>query len=198
VPFLPPGIVSGETIAAVSSASSGDAEWKKYPGRLDLYVYQGDDIQIPLYFKDASDPDLDMSEWTWNAQIRMRHRYYSTLLNEFSISAELVLPTPPDTVNTTLVTLFLPRFHNQYAGVWSWDVHSVSPFIGPTFPKPPDVAPEDWPMADQIKTWLFGYIYVVPRVTETDYLPLPPNAYPVGPIAVTPQGYTVGPNGRVP
>ena len=199
VPFLPPSIVLGDGgFVASSTVATGGDDWTFRPDRLDLKVYQGDDFQVPLFFKDASRPTLDMSDWDWKGQVRIRHRYYSRLVTEFTITAELIEPTPPDDVNTTLVTLFLPRYHNRFAGVWSWDLHSTGPFEGPTFPKPPDVAEEDWPMIDQVKTWLYGYMYVVPRTTETDHLPIPPNYYPAGPITVTPQGWTVGPNGRVP
>lgn len=196
VGFLP-SIVSGD---GTSSSSSDSTQWKAFPDRLDLYWYQGDDIQIPLYFTNPGDPALDMSDengWTWKSQMRVRHRFYAYRVNDFVIESEAVPPTPPATESgITLVTLFLPRQLNQYRGVWSWDLMSTGPFVGPSFPQPPDV--EEWPPMDQVKTWLWGKIYVVPRVTATDWLP-PPAAVPQGTaVVVTPQGWAVGPNGRFP
>lgn len=205
VPFLPPSIATGGGVGLLSSGSTtsgGTDEWKAYPDRLDLFCYQGDDVQIPLYFKNPGDPDLDMSNengWSWKGQIRTWHRYSAPLVHDFTIESEGIPrdPLDPTSVGQTLVTLFLPRFHNQYPGVFSWDLSSTGPFEGPTFPKPPDVADEDWPMDDFVKTWLYGYFYVVPRVTTTDFLP-PTGALPsTVAVTVTPTG-TYGPNGRVP
>ena len=205
IPFLPPSIVSGGSVSSgeITSGNGGSDDWKEYPDRLDLYVYQGDDVQIPLYFINYADPTLDMSnenDFEWKSQIRVVHRYASTLVNEFSIESQLIPAVPPDTVNQTLVTLFLPRFHNQHPGMYHWDLYSISPFVGPDFPKPPDVDDDEWPMADQIKTWIYGRFYVVPRVTATDWLPVPPTgAISSGAaVVVTPGGFVVGPNGRVP
>ena len=205
VPFVPPTITTGGS-GALSSSSSGNSEtdWKEYPDRLDLHVYQGDDVQIPLYFRNPADPALDMSNengWEWKAQIRLLHRYWSRLVNEFSIETEYLPPDPPEmpTTAATLVTLFLPRMHNQYAGRYRWDLYSTSPYSGPVFPPPEGVDP--WPMEDQIKTWLYGWITVVPRVTETDQLPVPSPGGMVAHYDTTvmgPGGMTVGPNGRVP
>lgn len=201
IPFYPPSITTGSDPSAGSLAAATTDDWKIYPDRLDLFCYQGDDVQIPLYFVDAARPTLDMSnenDFEWKGQIRIVHAYRSTLVHNFTIESSLITPTPPDTVNQTLVTLFLPRFHNQYPGRYSWDLFSTSPFEGPTFPQPADVADEDWPMTDQVKTWLYGYFYCVPRVTTTDWLPMPSTAVSAGStVIVTPTG-TYGPNGRVP
>jgi hypothetical protein len=199
--FLP-SLVNGDGSTTGSSSDSANTQWKAFPDRLDLYWYQGDDVQIPLYFTNPGDPSLDMSnenEWEWKSQMRVRHRFYSYKVNEFTIESAAVPPTPPSVTPTgmTLVTLFLPRQLNQYRGVYSWDLMSTSPFEGPVYPKPPDI--ELWPPTTQVKTWLWGKIYVVPRVTSTDWLPVPPDAIAPGTVVVvTPQGWTVGPNGRVP
>lgn len=199
VGFLP-SIVSGDG-ATSSSSSSDDGQWRAFPDQLNLYWYQGDDIQIPLYFTNPGDPTLDMSNehgWSWKAQMRTRHRFYAYEVNEFVIESQAVAPTPPATTPTgiTLVTLFLPRQLNQFRGVFSWDLASTGPFDGPTFPQPDDI--DVWPPTDQVKTWLWGKVYVVPRVTATDWLPLPGTVPPSTAVVVTPQGWAVGPNGRVP
>lgn len=210
VAFLPE-IVSGSGISSggLTSNAAGDSgsdDWKVYPDRLDLYVYQGDDIQIPLYFVNAAQPTIDMSTWDWKAQARIRHRYYAEQSHEFIIDTELITPTPPDTVNQTLVTLFLPRYRNKYVGLYSWEIYSTSPYVGPTFVDPPPSTPgqipvpdEEWPPVDQVKTWVYGYLYVVPRSTSTDWLPVPDTAIHAGQNVVVQTAFgTVGPNGRVP
>ena len=88
----------------------GNDDWKHYPDRLDLYVYQGDDIRIPLYFVDASQPTLDMSTWTWKAQARIYHRYYAEQSHDFIIDTELITPDgaghdQPDVGDTVLTPL---------------------------------------------------------------------------------------------
>ena len=145
IPFLPPSIISGGAISggstglAIASGSGGDTDWKDYPDRLDLHVYQGDDVQIPLYFRNPGDPTMDLSNengYEWKGQIRVIHRYTSTLVNEFVIESSLIPPDPlpAEQINTSLVTLFLPRFKNQYPGVYSWDLCSTSPYTGPDLP----------------------------------------------------------------
>lgn len=207
LPFLPPSISSGTGgstggLLAAAGASDEPDSWSQYPNRLDLKSYQGDDVQIPLYITDPADPNADMSTaagWEWKGQIRLWTQYYAPYVNEFSVTATLIAPTPPDTVNQTLVTLFLPRYHNQYAGVFAWDLFSTSPFVGPAFPPPQNVpVDEPWPPADQVKSWLYGYYYCVPRTSQTDWLPIPSNVIWTGMgVTVTPTG-TYGPNGRVP
>jgi hypothetical protein len=207
VPFYGSQVVSG---GASSSSSSSDEidTWKQFPGRLDVYSYQGDDVQIPLYFSDPAEPALDMSDengCSWAAQVRTLHTYHSQLLWEFTIESSYAppeVPADPTSLGVTQVTLFLPRLYNRYIGQFRWDVACTSPYSGSTdFPKPVDY-PEDepWPPDDSLRTWLYGYYYSVPRVTATDWLP-PPGTLGVGggmAVMVTPQGYSVGPNGRVP
>lgn len=206
VSFLPPEISSGSGQGgggslAAAVGDSGTDEWKAYPERLDLFCYQGDDVQIPLYFQNPADPALDMSNengWSWAGQVRTWHRYYGYLVHEFVIESEGIPAdtNDPDSVAQTLVTLYLPRMHNTMPGVFHWDLWSKGPYVGPDFPKPDDIPAEDW-LQDQLKTWLYGYLYVVPRVTTTDWLPMP-RPLPTGTVvAVTPTG-CYGPNGRVP
>jgi|KBSMisStandDraft_5_1062788.scaffolds.fasta_scaffold438969_3 hypothetical protein len=204
IPFLPPSVISGGSVGsgvAAVGASTSDEDWKSYPDRLDLHMYQGDDVVVPLYFVNAADPTLDMSTWEWKAQARMYHRYYALSTHDFVVTTELIPPIPPDTINQTLVSVILPRQRNRYTGVYSWDLHSVSPYDGPTLTDPPpgpDIHDENWPPTDQVKTWLYGYFYIVPRVTSTDSLPIPPYALPSNTaVIVTPTG-VYGPNGRVP
>lgn len=205
VPFLPPSITTGTGLSTggLVSAVAEDPEWKQYPDRLDLYCYQGDDVQIPLYFQDPANPTLDMSgpEWAWKSQVRVYHYYNATSVTDFVISASYIAPDPEitDDLGATLISLYLPRYDNEHAGVFTWDLQSTGPFVGPAYPKPPDVADENWPLTTQVKTWLYGRLYVVPRVTTTDYLPPPENALPPHTaVVVTPAGWVVGPNGRVP
>ena len=199
IPFYP-SIVDGSTVPSGNGNGNGVDQWKAFPDRLDLYWYQGDDVQIPLYFTNPGDPALDMSDengWEWKSEIKTRHRYFASEVYEFVIESEAVAPTPPATESgITLVTLFLPRQLNKYRGVFRWDLMSTGPFEGPLFPQPPDI--DVWPPTDQVKTWLWGYVYVVPRVTSTDFLPPDTAVPPSTAVVITPQGWTVGPNGRVP
>lgn len=196
VPFFGSQVVSGGAPAA-GGTSSDSGEWKSYPDRLDLSFYQGDDVQIPLYFQDSR----DMSADEWQADVRFVHRYASTLIYEFSVSTEFV-PAGVDTPARTLVTLFLPRQLNKYFGHFQWELASTSPYTGPTFPVPAGVDAAEWPPTDQVKTWLYGELSVVPRLTDTDVLTTAGDStfVPIGPVAagVSPAGFVVGPNGRVP
>ena len=211
IPFLPPSVISGSAGAGGELSVGGvaigttteDEDWKAYPDRLDLHVYQGDDIVVPLYFTNPADPMLDMSDWEWKAQARIYHRYYAQPTHDFIVTAELVPPEPEPApqINQTLVSLFLPRYRNRYTGVYSWDLQSTSPYTGPSMPVLPTGLPavpeEEWPPIDQVKTWVYGYFYIVPRVTTTDWLPIP-GSIPTGQaVVVTPTG-VYGPNGRVP
>ena len=207
VPFYP-SLVNGDgstSSAAASLGTSGDtAKWKVYPDRLDLYVYQGDDVRVTLYFQFPGEPELDMSTFDWWAQIRVPHRYQAPLVQDFSVLAtftpdNLDDPTDP-TSAVTKVDLFLPRQSNDQAGLYQWELAAKGPYDWSLFPKPDDL-PDDavWPPVDLIKTWMYGYLYVVPRLTTTDFLPLPPGAVTTGgTVVVTSTGMTVGPNGRVP
>lgn len=183
-------------VSSSSSSAIDQPEWRSYPGRLDLFCYQGDDVQIPLFFQDPSDWEIDMSTvagWEWLAQIRVFHSARSTLVNEFIVAAEYLPGADEEPGSQTQVTLFLPRDLNVYTGCFSWDVRSLGPFVGPDYPEPP---------TDLLKTWLYGTFIVVPRVSATEFVP-PTTALPVGggnavAVAMTSAGWCVGPNGRVP
>lgn len=204
VPFYP-AIIDGSGSSLSSSALNlvnGVQVWERVPSRCDLLFYQGDDIVIPLYFNDPSVLGDDMAEdFEWVAQIRRVHSYSSMLINEFVTKAVYVprSPTPPETEEYTVVELFLPRSKNLYAGVYRWELYSTSPEDYSRFPKPDDVDAADWPPPDALRTWLYGYCTIVPRLTTTDTLPA--SAFALsgpGVVVVTNQGWVVGPNGRVP
>lgn len=202
IPFYP-AISSG-----AGSSASDDQSWTSHPSRVDLTFYQGDDVTITLLVQDPNDTTPDMSTaWDWTAQIRTQHTYRSTLVNTFSVQDVYVPPVvgPPAIVGYTQVTMFLPRSENVYCGSFHWDLFSKSPFVYTGFPRPPDVdADEPWPPTDQIRTWLYGEVTILPRVTSTDSLPVPDAMAPgwSGPTGVTAVnyygGFAVGPNGRVP
>ena len=204
IPFPPyPGspIFTGES---GSTATTGPSRWTAYPDRLDLIIYEGDDVQIPLYLQDPNDPTKDLSNeggFSWEGEIRVVHSYNSTLVNTFAIESEYISDTTSPYYQTTKVTLFLPRLLNVYRGTYRWELASTSPYEGPDFPKPDDVDDLDWPPTDQIKTWLYGAITIVHRLTDTDVLPpaeeLPPET-DGGNVAVWTGAFVVGPNGRVP
>lgn len=199
VPFLPVLSNGDGSSTATELLDDGTILWRRTPARCDLIWYQGDDVVIPLYFEDPDDPNLDMSDqegFTWAAQIRYFHTYRSTLVEEFITSSEWEAPTPPDdTLGTTKVELFLPRASNPVAGIYRWDLYSVSPYDFTRFPKPDDVDAADWPPPTTLRTWLYGLVKIAPRVTSTDVLPYVGNG--TTPVLTT-GGYFVGPNGRVP
>lgn len=203
IPFYP-AIVSGDGTSIGSGTTTTPDVWTSYPGRVDLSFYQGDDVTIPLVIDDPADSTPDFSTvWEWTAQIRVLHSYESTLVNTFSVTDEY---TPPAGENPgyTRVTMFLPRSENVYVGRFRWDLYSVSPLDVAGFPRPPDVPePEPWPPTDQIRTWLYGEVTIIPRVTETDILPagglvVDPVTTWLGPVAAPYGNFVVGPNGRVP
>jgi hypothetical protein len=204
IPFYP----------AISSGSGGGTttsrDWASYPQRVDLTFYQGDDVTVLLFIEDPSDPTADLSTtWEWTAQIRVLHSYHSTLVNTFAVKDEYVAPTE-EIPGFTQVTLFLPRSENTYIGTYHWDLYSKSPLDLVDFSQPPEVhPPQVWPPTDQIRTWLYGEVTILPRVTSTDVLPLEDDGVsgtivaPVwyGPAAIPVfegGSYVVGPNGRVP
>jgi hypothetical protein len=208
VPFYP-SLVNGDSSSsssnvAASAVANGDAaKWKIYPDRLDIYAWQGDDVQVTFYFQYPEEPDPDMSAYEWWAQMRLMHAYRSTLITEFSIQATYTAANPDDpddlTATVTKVGVFLPRQNNDQAGLFHWELASKGPYDWTGFSKPPDVAVEDWPPVDTLKTWIYGYVYIVPRLTSTDFLPTPPGSVSNGgTVVVTSTGITVGPNGRVP
>lgn len=197
IPFYP-SIVSGSG-GQLGAASSTDTEvWRNAPGRCDLTFYQGDDVMVPLTIEDPGDSTPDMSTaWDWSAQIRVIHSYHSTLVNTFSVTDTYTAPVGV-TPGYTNVNLFLPRSENCYVGRYRWDLYSRSPLDVADFPRPPDVPePEPWPPTDQLRTWLYGLVTILPRVTSTDFLPEIVEG--VGATISPQQQWTfVGPNGLVP
>jgi hypothetical protein len=197
VPFLPSNITDASgTLAAAGTTT--DSEFKLYPDRLDLFIWQGDDIQIPLYFMDPANPTLDMSTWTWKAQARTWYDYYGRLVWD---TVETASAATANGVTTTLVNLFVPRQVNRFRGVFWWELQSSSPYTGPSMvgqPRPDDVPATDWPPTTQVKTWLYGKLYVVPRLSSTDTLPPKSTVTNGQTILMTPEGWVAGPNGRVP
>ena len=51
--------------------------------------------------------------WEWSAQVRVLHKYTSTLVNTFSVKDEYTAPVG-ETPGYTTVTLFLARSENTY------------------------------------------------------------------------------------
>lgn len=196
IPFYP-SVVSGS--GAQLGASTDTQVWANYPGRCDLTFYQGDDVTIPLTIQDPADLTPDMStQWDWSAQIRVCHTYHSTLVNTFAVRDAYTPPLGEDP-GFTEVVLFLPRSENIYVGRYRWDLYSVSPFDAAGFVRPPGVIdPEPWPPTDQIRTWLYGAVTILPRVTSTDVLPALPEGGGGGTVTPQQQWLFVGPNGLVP
>ena len=204
IPFYPPQITSGDAAGSDSTTADGHKLWQRTPSRCDLLFYQGDDVVIPLYFNDPTIANDDMAAgYVWYAQVRTRHTYRSTFINQFLTSAEFVTGTTEDDEHTK-VELFLPRTENVYFGVYRWDLYSIGPEDLARFPKPDDVDVADWPPIDALRTWLYGLCTIVPRVTSTDVLPTDASYTPQLPwpspdvTVMTVGGWVVGPNGRVP
>lgn len=207
IPFYPGGVITGDQAAAAALAAlvpPGPPTWERQPDRLDISFRQGDDVLIPFYLQDSSQPTLDMSAWEWVAQIRRWPYYTSTLVNEFTTDASFYpAGTYHPTLGTTLVQLLLPRELNDFRGCYTWEMYSLSPYDFSGFPEPVDW-PEDevWPPTTGLRTWLYGLCTIRARITDTDVLPevdhdvipipTPAGWYPGYP------GYFVGPNGRVP
>jgi hypothetical protein len=192
VPFYPPSITEGSGSA---TTADGHKLWERTPSRCDLLFYQGDDIVIPLYFNDPATAGDDMSLHEWVSEIRVLHRYQSTLVAEFITAAEYHAGTG-EADEYTKVELFLPRDENLYYGQYRWDLHSVGDANLTRFPGG---------RTDALRTWLYGEVTIAPRVTETDALtggyeyPLVPYPGPPPQVTVmTTGGWCVGPNGRVP
>jgi len=203
VPFYPPNISSGSSTTQPALTKDGHRLWQTTPSRCDLTFYQGDDVVIPLYFNDPLVADDDRSDQVWVSQIRVLHSYRSRLVAEFVTASEFSTGTS-ESDEYTKVELFLPRTENLYYGVFRWDLYSTSASDLSRFPRPEDVAIEDWPPTDILRTWLYGECTIVPRVTDTDALVdsyYPEVPYPGPPVSVTvltTGGWCVGPNGRVP
>ena len=199
IPFMP-SITTGTGAQVGGGSSSEHDTWQRYPSRCDLIFYQGDDVLVDLYIQDPNDASPDMStDWEWSAQIRVIHSYHSTLLNTFSVIDEYIPPVD-ETPGQTKVTLFLPRTENVFVGKYRWDLYSTSPLDVANFPRPPDVPePEPWPPTDQIRTWLYGAIKILPRVSSTDILYEEiDSGESAGGGGVQTIAFFSGPNGRVP
>lgn len=201
VPFLPPSLDTGDT----QLSEDGHRIWSQTPAAVDLIFWQGDDIVIPLYFNDPAVLSDNMAlNYAWYAQVRRYHSYRSTLINNFVTHAVYhpSVAVPASQVDEyTMVELFLPRSENIYSGCFQWELYSVSLADWSRFPKPADVAAAEWPPPDELRTWLHGRCYIVPRTSSTDALPvdqIPPTDTGYMPPAITVQGWVVGPNGRVP
>jgi hypothetical protein len=195
-PFYPtvlPFVVGG--VPATGISSSDVSTWESEPSRLDLHYYQGDDISIPLIFRDPDVPIFDMSDqanWDWFAHVRTGQGRRYLLLYEFTCSAEYVPPVPPETLGTTKVTLVLPRDLNKYRGDFWWDLQSWSP--SPTPPIPPE---ED---SGVVHTWLWGKVEVTGDVTYRPEDVPPPPVYEGTDVFLaitTGTGRTVGPTGEI-
>jgi hypothetical protein len=175
VPFLPV-ITSGDTSPTTEDLVTPDS-WSNYPGRCDLTFYQGDDVTVTLNIEDPSDLTPDFAtDCEWSAEIRQYHTYLSTLLNTFSVTDVYTAPDPgpPEVVGYTTVTLFLPRSENVWAGCFRWELFCEMPIDLTDFPRPPDVPePEPWPPTTQVRTFIYGIVTILPRVSATDSLPVP-------------------------
>jgi hypothetical protein len=200
IPFTP--VLDGGSNGTDALLINGYPYWQRTPSRCDLIFYQGDDVVIPLFFNDPSVLGDDMdTDFSWYAQIRRLHYYKSTFVNDFTIDATYHMAAE-EIDEYTQVELFLPRMFNTYSGIYHWELYSVSAEDLSRFPKPVDVAVEDWPPPDALRTWLYGECRIVPRTSQTDYLDtgtsLMPPTGPAVPVVVTNGGFVVGPNGRVP
>jgi hypothetical protein len=207
VPFLPNIVDGGGTGSGDTQLSEdGHRIWSSVPAAVDLIFWQGDDIVIPLYFNDPAVLSDDMADnYAWYAQIRVLPTYKSTFVNDF-VTKAVYHPSaqepPSEEDEYTKVELFLPRSENIYAGLYRWELYSISLQDWSRFPEPADW-PEDtpWPPTDELRTWLFGRCLIVPRTSSTDVLPvdaIPPTDAGYTPPAITQNGWVVGPNGRVP
>jgi hypothetical protein len=204
IPFVPPTVDGSDSNSDTQLSEDGHRIWTQTPAAVDLIFWQGDDIVIPFYFNDPAVLSDDMAlNYAWFAQIRRWHSYRSTFVNDFATHAVYHPPAAPPTQTDeyTMVELFLPRSDNIYSGCFRWELYSIALEDWSRFPAPDNVEPEDWPPPDQLRTWLWGRCYIVPRVSATDMLPvgqIPPLDGGNQPAAITAQGWVVGPNGRVP
>jgi hypothetical protein len=173
----------------------GHPIWSAVPTRVDLILYQGDDVVIPLFFDNPDIVGDDMEDMDWFAQIRRRHLYTSTLIADLSVAAEY-FPSGETTPEYTKVEMYLPRAFNNTWGSFEWEIASYGDTDLSRFPPPPgwdtDVA---WPPPQALKTWLFGRCYIVPRTTATDELGSVTTD--PGVVALGPTGFVVTSNGML-
>ena len=191
LPFLPTPSNGSSAIGGMTD--DGHPIWSFVPTRVDLVFYQGDDVVIPLYFDNPDIVGDSMEDMDWFAQIRRRHLVTSTLVADFSVSAEYA-PAGAETPEYTKVEMFLPRAFNTSWGSFEWEIASYGDTDLSRFPAPPGWdADVTWPPVQALKTWLFGRCYVVPRTTATDSL----GTITTDPGVVTlgPRGFALGSNG---
>src|SRR5262245_17496969 len=210
VPFLPGAaaglvpITDGSTGQLVPpyTTENGIDIWERVPARCDLVFWQGDDVIVPLYFRDPSDASLQMDEahgYEWHAELRESHSFEADLIATLSCDPTVIAPVPPATSYTNQADIFYPRQNNAYSGLFHWEIYSVNTQDLSRFPKPAEVDDADWPPPNLLRTWLYGRVIILPRTSATDFLyaidetlPLPPEGgyYLYHPFS--------GPNGRVP
>jgi hypothetical protein len=199
--YLPLPFTPTSSSGSSSTSADGRTVWTRYPFQCDLSFYQGDDVVVTLQLQDPNNPDVDMSDtntWQWFAQIRARHSYTSTLINDFSVDSYFVPAAPPNAA-MTVVQLFLPRELNTHRGIFDWELYSISNFDYANFPKPADWPTDEvWPPTDTLKTWLWGNCTIVPRTSTTDELLSGDTSVSGGGGGVVATAFVVGPNGRVP
>ena len=175
-------------------------EFRDEPSGLNLFFTSGNDVTIPVIFRDT-DTNLDMSDagnWDWYAQVRTGIGILYPLVAEFICEAEYTPALLPDVpYGYTTVKLYLPRQDNVVSGDYYWDLKSVAPAsLGP------DEGDPD-PTPGVAHTWLSGEVSIAPAVT------LPPDEIVVEVVELVPafdsfhavttgHGTTVGPNGQVP
>ena len=202
LPFIPGSGPPDGSNNGYETTPDGYPIWQSTPTHVDLLFYEGDDVVIPLFFNDPDVLGDNMeTDFDWFAQIRARHSYRSTLIADFSIKAtyHADADSDPDVDDEyTKVELFLPRMFNTHWGMFQWEIYSISTSNLARFPKPETVDVADWPPLDQLRTWLFGSCKIVPRTTDTDYLPYNGNGNGNGVPTILNGGFFVGPNGRVP
>ena len=82
-----------------------DDDWKSYPDKLDLFYWQGDDVQIQLQFLG----DVDMSAWTWEADVRSWPTYQARLTFTFAVAAQFIPAGPGNFAGSRLPPTPLSR-----------------------------------------------------------------------------------------
>lgn len=115
------------------------------PGKYDFAAYRGDTKQWTIDFADADNAAVDMSAWTWEAQIR------STLDEPASVIATLTVDDADADVG--VLDLTLPADESSALettngkAVYYWDLQGTDGAV--------------------VKTWLAGKVKVTGDVTVT-------------------------------
>ena len=176
LPFIISG--GGGALGAVKEVEV----WKAEPSQLNLEYQEGDDITIPLHFSDNEDPSLDMSGWSWLAQVRWGKTHAYTLVYEYTCTTLFKPPVPPDTIGVTQVTLALARADNKRHGHFYWDLQSLS-------------------TDDRVRTWVVGEVEVAPEITyileDRAVTPVSPPLFAHQGAISTGQVQTIGPHGAI-